>query len=362
MSKYNYNIMNSSEKSSEHIENNVSMVTSYVVNLVIFFVTEVINSFLHLTIHEYKYKLPDKKNYLSKIIQLINIGELYKHIKKSSDHAYILELYLSLKDSYAELENPERFLKYKSLVLKYSKFLSKDELSFHFSMLISYCIYRNSITQYKAYMDEELFKIYNIYLKEKYFLDRKTLYIDEGLYRNILILSLRLKKHKWTLSFIEEYSGFLHPDKKENFMNLSYADYYYHTGSDTNSKEFLETAFNYLKNIREESFIFKNDIKILYLMLYYDLDYTDENMITQLNNYRKFLRRNKLVSENKKKRLYKFLNLFEKLVYLKNGDQRIDISELYMDILRSDGLNHHQWLLNKVQQFGSDNSVKLKYG
>jgi hypothetical protein len=362
MSKFNYNIINSSEKSPNNIENNVSNVTQYVVNLAIFFVTEAINSYLHLTVHEYKYKLPDKKNYLLKIIQQINIGELYKHIKKSSDHAYIIELYLSLMDSYAEMENPEKFLKYKSLVLKYSKLLSSDELSYHFSMLISYCIYKNSITRYRAYMDEELFKIYNIYLKGKYFLDRKTQYLDESLYRNILVLSLRIKKYKWTFSFIEEYSGFLHPDKQENLKNLSFADYYYHTGSVTCSRELLDTAFTYLKNIKEESFIVKHDIKILYLMLYYDLDYTDENMVTQLNNYRKFLRRNKLVSENRKKRLYKFLNLFEKLVFLKNGDHRVDISELYIDILKSDGLNHHQWLLNKVQQFGSDNSVKLKYG
>ncbi|MEO7357980.1 MAG: hypothetical protein ABIY50_10740 [Ignavibacteria bacterium] len=360
LSKFNFNILNLNEKSKVRIESNTSIISSYVIYLVIFFIMEVINSYLHLTVHEVKYKLHDKKGYVSKIIQTINFEELFRHLKESSPDAYVIGIYLSLLNAFREIENPEKFLKYKSLVLKYSKCFSKDELAYHFSMLISYCIIRNSITQYRFYMDDELFKIYNIFLREKYFLDRKSLYLDESLYRNIIITSLRLEKYKWTFSFIEDYAKYLHPEKHENLTNLSYAEYNYHKGSQTCSTELLNIAFNYLKKIQEESFVIKYDIKILYLMLYYDLDYVDENMITQVNNYRKFLRRNKLVSENRKKRLNKFLNLFEKLVFLKSGDHKINISSLYIDILSSNGLNYHQWLLNKVQQFDTKNTLKLK--
>lgn len=362
LSKFNYSILNSNKKSLSAIESNLSIIPNYIINLLYFFITELINSYLNLTVHELKYNLPDKKNYILKIIQTINMEEMFKLVKKYSEDSFIIDIYLSLLKSFREIENPQNFMKYKTLVLKYSERLSKDELSYHYSMLISYCLIRNSMTQYRFYMDDELFKLYSIILKEKYFIDRKSPYLDEALYRNIIITSLRLKKYKWTLSFIEEYSKYLHPEKYENLYNLSFAEYYYHVGSDDCSKELLGIAFNFLKNIREDSFIIKYDIKILYLMLYYDLNFIDENMITQVNNYRKFLRRNNLVSEIRKKRIYKFLNIFEKLVLLKEGDRNINIQELYVDILSSGGLNHHQWLLSKVLQLAGNNSLKVMYG
>lgn len=224
-----------------------------------------------------------------------------------------------------------------------------DELSYHYSMLISYCMIKNSLFENELY-DTELFKIYNSFLKRKLFLDKKTKHIDDGLYRNILILSLRLKKFSWAFCFIKNYSKFLHPEKSKNLINLSFAQYYYQIGSHNNSSILLNKAFNYLKEIQEESFIIKYDIRTLYLMLYYDLGYT-ENLIEQLNNYRKFLHRNDLVTNERKKQLNKFLNILEKLTYLREGNPAIDLEKLNLDIMRLKKFNYQGWLLDKVQEY-----------
>lgn len=83
-------------------------------------------------------------------------------------------------------------------------------------------------------------------------------------------------------------------------------------------------------------------------MIYYDLGYF-ENLITLLKNYRKFLYRNFLIQSERRRKLNKFLNVLEKLVYLKEGDPKIDIAKLNIDIAKLKNYNYHAWLLNKVQ-------------
>ena len=87
--------------------------------------------------------------------------------------------------------------------------------------------------------------------------------------------------------------------------------------------------------------------------MHFDLNYDDTALI-QLNNYRKFLRRNKFVTENKKNKINKFLNVYEKLIYLREKDYRINSSEVQSDILSSQDLEHRDWLLNKIEEIESN--------
>ena len=84
-------------------------------------------------------------------------------------------------------------------------------------------------------------------------------------------------------------------------------------------------------------------------MLYYDLKY-DGNIETQINNYREFLNRNKLVTSQRNKKINFFLKIFEKLVYLRDGDKRIDISDLKYEVLNNKDIDHRDWLLDKINK------------
>ncbi len=359
---FNNNIINKREKSAKNIESNTNIINNYIINLINFSIIEVINSHLKLVVEEFKFNIGKKANFSLELIESIDISKISQLIKSVDKNNFILDLYLHLFLSFQNIEDKQSYFNYKSIISKNYKKLSRDELAYHYSMLISYCLIQNSVSQNKSHSDNELFGIYNTFLKEKLFIDKKSQYINEDLYRNILLLSLRLKKFDWAFDFISHYSKFLHPGKHKNIVNLAYTEYFYNLGSDNNSVTDLNKAFDYLKEIKEESFILKYDIKILYLMLYYDLGYI-ENLLSQLNNYRQFLCRNLLVTDKRKERLNKFLNILERLTFLKEGNPKIDIAKLNLDILKLKNFNYQGWLLNKVQPFNLNSSFKkLKHG
>lgn len=356
--KFNNNKINGKEKSEKNIKQNLNILISYIINLTNFFITEVINSHLKFIIEESKFKAANKKTVLLQIIESIDINKISLLVKEVDKNNFTMDLYLNLFLTFRNIENQQHYLNYKKLIAKHSGSVSKDELSYHYTMLISYCM----LNKNKMFFDKELFSVYNTFLKEKLFVNNKTKYINEELFRNILMLSLRLKKFDWAAGFISTYLKYLHPKKIKNILNLSMAEYHYHVGSVTLSFKDLNNAFDYLKEIKEELFIIKYDIKILYLMLYYDLGYV-ENLLTQLNNYRKFLFRNNLITDKRKKIFNKFLNILEKMVYLKEGDPRINITNLNLEIIELKNFNYKEWLLDKLQEYtASITSTKLKQG
>jgi translation initiation factor IF-3 len=85
-------------------------------------------------------------------------------------------------------------------------------------------------------------------------------------------------------------------------------------------------------------------------MLYYELNYS-EPLYTQINNYRKFLHRNSLLTKDKKKRNSQFLNVLERLlkIKLKEGDVKFKSADLYADIMKVGIVDHREWFLEKFE-------------
>ncbi|MFZ1321429.1 MAG: hypothetical protein WAT71_07720 [Ignavibacteria bacterium] len=350
--KFNNCIINESQKTRVDVTGNVEILKNYIIYLINFFICELINSHLKLYIKGQKFNVFET-SFSIKIINTIDIAKLSSIVKEVDNNNFMLDLYLKLFYAFQNPESIQGYIDYKSFVSKHFKQLSKDEQSYHYSMLISYCVIKTTSNNIKNTNDIELFGLYNTFLKEKLFFDEKSNYIDEGLFRNILILALRLLKFDWTDNFISEYSQYLHPEKMQNIVNLSYAEFFYHKGTIKKNKENLDIAFEHLTKINEDSFIIKYDIKILYLMLYYDLGYI-ENLLCLLKNYRQFLCRNKLVPKERKTKLYKFLNILEKMIYLNEGDPNVDATDLNSEIINFQNFNYQGWLINKIQKFTND--------
>ena len=357
MNKFNFNMINRSKNKLKLIEGNESILVSYITSLVNHFITEIINAYLTLLIYESKFKTTNNERIVSKIIGYIDIKKISEVLSSISVDYYILDIYSELLRTFQNINDDVNYIKYKEIFMKYKRYLSADENAFHFSMLISYCIYKTSSGNTKFDYDTELFNLYNMFLNKKYFIDNKTRYLEEDLFRNILLTALRLKKHKWVLNFINTFSKFLHPVKRANLLHLSYTEYYV-SGESKNCNK--DKAFKHLNEIKDESFNIKYDIKSLYLKLYYDLKYYETAYI-QLNNYRKFLRRNKLVAKKRKVKLNNFLNLYEKLLSLKEGDTRIDISKLKSDICNITEIEHRDWLIKKSEELENVPYIKFDH-
>jgi|GEM_PF-1685744 len=356
--KYNYNCTVRGQLNKGDVERDVLCIIQYIVNTIKFFVMEITTCCMYIDFYENKYSIKTYKDISERIIDSINLKELSDAMKNFSKNDFVMETYIDLYYAFSEMNEPAHYKRYKDSVLRNMERFSRDEANYHFTKLISYCHIKNCTKDFNSQLDKELFDIYNIFLKGNYFLDDKTTVFDDSLFRNILYLSLKLKKFEWALDFIETYSHYLHPDRAENLVNFSYAEYYFYTGSDSSSVEILNLSFDYLNKISEEAFIVKYDIKIIYLMLYYDLGSNEEFILTQMENFKKFLKRNSLVTPNKKESINKFINLYEKLLFLKNGDKRIDTDSLYLEILKNENIKHHVWLKNKVDKFVTSRKPK----
>jgi hypothetical protein len=159
--------------------------------------------------------------------------------------------------------------------------------------------------------NEELFNIYDEILSNDYYKNNKIDYLRNEFYRSILILGLQQKKIKWVENFILTCSSKLHKSEKDNMMNLAYAYLHYENG------EYL-LSWKYFNKIKIDYYIYKYDIKNYALKIYYELGYFDEAlMLTE--NYKKFLQRNELMSEEEKSAIKNFVSYFSKLVLFKAG-------------------------------------------
>lgn len=94
----------------------------------------------------------------------------------------------------------------------------------------------------------------------------------------------------------------------------------------------------------------------MHLVLYYELGYTD-NLLAQLNKHRQYKYRNSLVPLDRKEIINIFLNILEKLIYLKEDDPKIDLTKVNLDILNLNNFRFKNWLLEKIEPF----NIKRQY-
>ena len=89
------------------------------------------------------------------------------------------------------------------------------------------------------------------------------------LFRNIIFVMTIAGKFEWLENFIEKYSGELHIDHRENMYNFSYAHVNFAKGN-------FDAALEYISKVSYDVFIFKMDVRVLLLKIYYELSYFEQ--------------------------------------------------------------------------------------
>lgn len=121
-------------------------------------------------------------------------------------------------------DQEDYFFQLKNLVDKEGDCFQKKELHTFFIHLMNYCIY-TKINRNRPDYYEELFSLYLISL------EKEIIFINQQLnphhYKNIITISLRLKKFDWVEQFIENYTHLLPASDKENAYNYNLANVYF---------------------------------------------------------------------------------------------------------------------------------------
>jgi hypothetical protein len=84
-------------------------------------------------------------------------------------------------------------------------------------------------------------------------------------------------------------------------------------------------------------------------MIYYELGYFEEALCL-VKTYHEFLRKNRLVSVERKKRYFSFLKFLEKLINIKLSGEKTDIGYLKYRITNHPHTAFKPWLQEKISQ------------
>jgi hypothetical protein len=342
---FNFSIINDKITNKKNVYSHIENLTNSVIFLTIYYFTEIICGYLNFIIYSENFNTKDFANFMNMILESCDMKRIHEYLKDKHEYDFVLEIYLSLFYTFTRPEDDEEYFKYKALVEKHHDKLSRDELSFHYSKFISYCILKGVRDNDDKRFEAELFDLYNIILEKKLYANNKIGHLPLVLFRDILFLAVRIRKYDWLKKFVAKYSKKLHPMYIENMESFGYAYLLSETGD-------FDKALDYVNKISMDYFIFKYDVKNLRLKIYYELNYFEE-ALSLIHSYREFLRNNPFLSEKRKRRVRNFIKYLERLILLRSGSSRQDSGYLESQLSREENVTHKAWLLEKLGQLNS---------
>ncbi len=208
-------------------------------------------------------------------------------------------------------------------------------LSTDFESICILEIQKGFALEYKEY----LFNLYKFMIENNIMAESKTQNINVITFRNMLLtlckIDLELSK-----VLIENYVNRIELNNRGNMKEYAYAHYYMY------KKDFSE-SLNYIRKIKNDFFMFKTDIKFLYLINFYELEYFEEARY-QLKNTYQMLKTMEL-NEGYKELMRTFLDTYKKMIDLREKFNKEDWEYLVEVKSKDHKCLYKDWLFEKIE-------------
>jgi len=216
--------------------------------------------------------------------------------------------------------------------------LSKEDLRECYHIAQNYCALK--INQGKTEYYRAVFTIFKSLIINDILLTET--HLSEGMYKNIITVSLRVGEFGWAENFVREYSEFLPADIRDNAQTFNLANLYSH------QKKHYK-VIELLRNVEYSDLVYALSSKLILVRTYYE---TDEFMALDslIDSFRIFLRRNKQVSKSVKLEYNNFLGFVKKLSTLPPSNPKM-VETLRIKIERCNAVVSKKWLLEKIVEF-----------
>lgn len=219
------------------------------------------------------------------------------------------------------------------------KNLTAHEKESCYNVMSRFCNYQNM--NHENIFAEESFNIYDTLLKEKYFLNSSN-FLQLTFCRNVIVICKTLKRTNYIKSFIKEYEEYFSPEYKDDLINFANAVIAFENNKFERSLEFINKS-------DVDKAIFKKDLKILKLKIFYELKYY-ESLHPEIDSFKHYFsaeRPLKPVIIYKSKQFIKYLQQILKLT--ENPDE-VSLNLLKKKIQSEKLINEKQWLIAKIEQ------------
>ncbi len=287
---------------------------------------------------KYSCELFNRKNIVAADYKLRLLDEILLYLKdKDFQEAPSVAIYYQILMTLTDKENEDHFKKLRGLLGEHGSRFPLLEARDMYLYAQNYCIKQiNSGNQ--NYLNE-LFHLYKTMLDKKIAFDGK--YITPWTYKNIVGVALRVEEYKWVEKFIHEYKEHLSPEMRENAFAFNLASFYFNKGA-------FNKALELLRNVEFTDIVYSLDSKAMLLRIYYELNAIDP-LLSLLDSFQVYLRRNKLISENQKTIYQNLVHFVKEATRIRQGDKEA-AKKLKEKIEKTRQVAYLQWMMKKADE------------
>lgn len=203
--------------------------------------------------------------------------------------------------------SPDDYQALKVLLSSNIRYFEPEEALLMYDYAQNFCIRRINSGETSYYL--EFLDLYKIQL-EKGILFRNG-YLEEWDYKNIVTAGVRTGDYKWTEQFIESNKKYLKPEVLENAYIYNLANLYYET-------QRYKEALRLLHQVEFTDPSYHLGAKYIQLKSYYESDELTA-FDALVHAFREYVRRNKQLSEYRRRANLNFLRIAQKLGQLKES-------------------------------------------
>ena len=166
--------------------------------------------------------------------------------------------------------------------------------------------------------------------------------LNIDLITSIVKVALNVEEYDWLKKFIEDHIDKVPLKFRKCVYNYAHANLCFENRDFSGAQE-------YLMKVKQETFSFKYDTKVLLLKIYYELKYLEEAR-SLADSFKHFVSENKSVSEEKKPKNSNFVKFCSELLKCAEENNMFEAGQLKTKLLNTDQCRSKEWLLEKIDE------------
>ncbi len=317
-------------------------------NLDIFYLSEKLRNACNIASREITFKSTVEYPLIKDLLHYVEQNKSY-----FEDHP-LVSIYFMIYQTLTEKEDKAFFIHLIQELNEKSKGLSMEVQSSMYGFCVSYCV--KQINRGHSDYLQLIFDLYKSMLEKGLLLEGGLL--TEWRYKNLVTVGCRLKDFKWTENFIHEFKPKLNKKVRENAFNYNLAYFHYAVKN-------MDEALEILNNVKFTDLVYILDSRGLILRIYFDKD-EEETMNYQIESFQSYLKRNKSISDQVRKRYTNLLRYLRKLARLRSNlefkrDKELvdDLNDLKVNIhANRQEIANPSWFRGKIEELQEKYTVK----
>jgi len=311
------------------------------INLIIYSILEIVSIYIIMLINCEKSRAVQLEKYINDVVNKLSLKKTYEQIKGKSKYDYIINIYDLLLIAFLKRGNWKAYNNYKMAVINSLEKIGHDEASELYSNMIRISILGTQSGDSRHEFDMELLDLYDSFLRNKYFRIDKSIYVPADLYRAIIFQAVKMNCIDWLRKLIKDSGPWLNPDSHDSLLNYAGAYYSFATAD-------YNTALDCINKVNIEYYLFKYDLYILKLKVFYESKEM-EPALDLILAFRMFITNEKLMNDEMKDLYRSFANFLEKIIRISVKSSHMDADTLMLKFQKNRRVISAGWLGEKIQ-------------